>query len=130
MFSVICTLLKPLVNTGLILASLSLTDGSKMGKINTMQVTWRRFSHLAQGRLYLRTFICIMCIHKQDYIRSRNCIGKNFALQEMRISLASLLKHFDIAPIPQEMEDSKNRRHFITLTVEKNSFKIKVKRRS
>ncbi|KAI8062339.1 cytochrome P450 [Gilbertella persicaria] len=60
---------------------------------------------------------------------SRNCIGKNFALQEMRISIATFLKHFDIAPIEQEMQDAEDRRHFITLQVAKNSFKLKAKRR-
>ncbi|KAI8982259.1 cytochrome P450 [Mycotypha africana] len=60
---------------------------------------------------------------------SRNCIGKNFAMQEMRIAIATLLKTYDIAPIPQEMEDATSRRHFITMTVQKNSFKIKMKRR-
>ncbi|KAI8346368.1 cytochrome P450 [Choanephora cucurbitarum] len=60
---------------------------------------------------------------------SRNCIGKNFALQEMRITVATFLKHFSIAAIPEEMKQAEERRHFITLQVAKNSFKIKAKRR-
>lgn len=47
----------------------------------------------------------------------------------MRISLASFLKHFEVAPIPQEMEDAKEIRTYITMTVAKRSFEIKVKRR-
>lgn len=62
--------------------------------------------------------------------RSRNCIGKNFALQEMRIAIATLLKTFEIKAIEQEMKDAEDRRQFITLTVPKNSFSIKVKRRN
>ncbi|KAI9328648.1 cytochrome P450 [Pilaira anomala] len=61
---------------------------------------------------------------------SRNCIGKNFALQEMRLCLASLLKNFEISAIPQEMEDAKNIRTFITMTVEKHTFDCKIRRRS
>ncbi|KAI7905070.1 cytochrome P450 [Cokeromyces recurvatus] len=60
---------------------------------------------------------------------SRNCIGKNFALQEMRMALASLLKYFEIAPIEQEIKDAQDRRSFVTLTVAKNSVRIKIKRR-
>ncbi|KAI8056335.1 cytochrome P450 [Gilbertella persicaria] len=60
---------------------------------------------------------------------SRNCVGKNFALQEMKISLATLLKYFEIESIEQEMKDALNRRVFITLGMEKNSFKIKMKRK-
>ncbi|KAI8364059.1 cytochrome P450 [Blakeslea trispora] len=60
---------------------------------------------------------------------SRNCIGKNFALQEMRITVATFLKHFDIVAIPEEMEHAEDKRHFITLQVAKNSFKVKAKRR-
>ncbi|KAI8882446.1 cytochrome P450 [Backusella circina FSU 941] len=61
---------------------------------------------------------------------SRNCIGKNFALQEMRVALACLLKYYDIQPIEAEMKDSIDVRHFITLTVKKTSFKIRVKHRN
>ncbi|KAI8879798.1 cytochrome P450 [Backusella circina FSU 941] len=60
---------------------------------------------------------------------SRNCIGKNFALQEMRLSLSALLKYYEILPIEQEMKDAEERRAYITLGVAKNSFKIIVKRR-
>lgn len=60
---------------------------------------------------------------------SRNCIGKSFAQQEMRLSIAHIVKLYDIQPIPQEMEDAKERRSFVTLAVKKNSFKIQAKRR-
>lgn len=61
---------------------------------------------------------------------SRNCIGKNFAMQEMRISLATLVKHYDFKTIPQEMEDSKEVRQYLTLQLKKNSFKVLMKRRN
>ena len=60
---------------------------------------------------------------------SRNCIGRNFALQEMRITLATFLRLYDIAPIEQEMEESKDLRQFITMSVAKGSFNVRVKRR-
>lgn len=47
----------------------------------------------------------------------------------MRISLATFLKHFEIKPIEQEMKDAEDRRSFITQSVAKNQFHIKVKRR-
>jgi hypothetical protein len=47
----------------------------------------------------------------------------------MRLSLSALLKYFEISPIEQEMKDAKERTAFITLGVEKNSFKIRVKHR-
>lgn len=62
--------------------------------------------------------------------RTRNCIGKNFALQEMRILIATVLKTYDIQPIEQEMIGSHERRQFITLSIPKNSFNIKIKRRN
>jgi cytochrome P450 len=60
---------------------------------------------------------------------SRNCIGQNFALQEMRIALATFLKHFDIAPIDEEMKETTKLRQRITLSLKKPSFNIKIKRR-
>ncbi|KAI8071386.1 cytochrome P450 [Gongronella butleri] len=59
-------------------------------------------------------------------IGSRNCVGMNFAKIEMRLGLASFLRHFDIAPIPAEMEQAKDVRHFITLTVANNKFNCMV----
>lgn len=47
----------------------------------------------------------------------------------MRIALATLLKHYNVAPIKKEMEDSKSLRQYITLQVTKNSFHVKIKRR-
>ncbi|CAM0136093.1 hypothetical protein VKS41_005519 [Umbelopsis sp. WA50703] len=60
---------------------------------------------------------------------SRNCIGKNFALQEIRLELATLVKKFDFEAIPESMKDAEDIRHFITLTIWKDSFKAKVSRR-
>jgi hypothetical protein len=48
----------------------------------------------------------------------------------MRIAIATLLKNFEIKAIEQEMKDAEDRRQFITLTVPKNSFNIKIKRRN
>jgi benzoate 4-monooxygenase len=47
----------------------------------------------------------------------------------MRIALATFLRRYDIAPIAQEMEDSKDIRQYITMAVAKGSFKVKAKLR-
>lgn len=60
---------------------------------------------------------------------SRNCIGKTFALQEMRLSIAHLVKMFDFYATTQELEDAQDRSSFITLGIHKNSFMIQIKRR-
>ncbi|CAO3635624.1 unnamed protein product [Cunninghamella blakesleeana] len=60
---------------------------------------------------------------------SRNCIGKQFALMEMRLVLATMMKLFDFTPIPEEMIASEDVRHFITLTVASNQFKVLMRRR-
>ncbi|KAL9542581.1 hypothetical protein MBANPS3_008546 [Mucor bainieri] len=62
-------------------------------------------------------------------VGTRNCIGKNFALQEMRLVIATLLKTYEIQAIEEEMEEAKERRHFITLTVPSCKFNIKIRRR-
>ncbi|KAL9539184.1 hypothetical protein PS6_011313 [Mucor atramentarius] len=61
---------------------------------------------------------------------SRNCIGKNFALQELRLALANFFKYYEIKPIPKEMKEAENLRQYLTLTVAKGSFLAKVKRRT
>jgi hypothetical protein len=48
----------------------------------------------------------------------------------MRVALSCLLKYYEIQPIEKEMEDSNEVRHFITLTVKKSSFKIRIKHRN
>lgn len=48
----------------------------------------------------------------------------------MRILIATVLKTYDIQPIEQEMIGSHERRQFITLSIPKNSFNIKIKRRN
>ncbi|KAI8096496.1 cytochrome P450 [Halteromyces radiatus] len=55
-------------------------------------------------------------------IGTRNCIGKNFALMEMRLALSTVIKLFDIIAIPDEMEQANDVRHFVTLTVAQNKF--------
>ncbi|CAO3619566.1 unnamed protein product [Cunninghamella echinulata] len=60
---------------------------------------------------------------------SRGCIGKKFALMEMRLSIATLVKHYEFKAIPEELDNAKDLRQFITLTVEKNQFRIKLKPR-
>lgn len=62
--------------------------------------------------------------------RSRNCIGKNFAIQEMRLSLAMLVRLYDLKAIPEEMEQAEHVRQYQTLQLESNSFKVLMKRRS
>ncbi|CAO3652710.1 unnamed protein product [Mucor hiemalis] len=61
---------------------------------------------------------------------TRNCVGKNFALQEMRLALSSLLKNFELQPIEQEMLDAQDIRTFITMTVAKSKFNVTIKRRT
>lgn len=77
--------------------------------------------------------ICILRLTYSNYPRlqnrSRNCIGKNFALQEIRLELATLVKKFDFEAIPESMKDAEDIRHFITLTIWKDTFKAKVSRR-
>ncbi|KAI9323899.1 cytochrome P450 [Dichotomocladium elegans] len=63
-------------------------------------------------------------------IGSRNCIGKNFAQQEMRLSIANLVKRYDFQPIPEDMAATSDRRAFITLAVKDNKFNVKIKRRT
>ncbi|ORZ02515.1 cytochrome P450 [Syncephalastrum racemosum] len=60
---------------------------------------------------------------------SRNCLAKFFALQEMRLLIATVLKFFDIESIPQEMENAKDRRQFVTLTLASQKFRVNIRRR-
>ncbi|CDH57423.1 p450 monooxygenase [Lichtheimia corymbifera JMRC:FSU:9682] len=61
---------------------------------------------------------------------SRNCLGKQFAYQEMRLSIATLVRLFDFKAIPEEIANSDERRCFLTLAVKSNSFKVLMKRRN
>ncbi|KAI9255171.1 cytochrome P450 [Phascolomyces articulosus] len=61
---------------------------------------------------------------------SRNCIGKTFAQQEMRLSIANLVKLFDIEAIPEQVALGEERRAFITLQINSNSYKVLMKRRT
>ncbi|KAI9009964.1 cytochrome P450 [Phycomyces nitens] len=60
---------------------------------------------------------------------SRNCIGKDFAMNEMRLVLATIIKHFEIKPIPDQLIAAEDKRHFLTLTIKPGSFKINMKSR-
>ncbi|KAI9490543.1 cytochrome P450 [Zychaea mexicana] len=60
---------------------------------------------------------------------SRKCIGNTFALHEMLITLANLVKLYDFRAIPAELEASNERRAFVTLTLKNRSFKVQMKRR-
>jgi cytochrome P450 len=57
-------------------------------------------------------------------IGSRNCIGENFAWMQMRLVLATLIGRFDLTPLAMEMEQAKEVRHFITITILNNSFSV------
>ncbi|SAM08257.1 hypothetical protein [Absidia glauca] len=61
---------------------------------------------------------------------SRNCVGKQFAFQEMRLTLVALISRYDFMTIPEEMDAAQDIRQFITLTVEKNSLKVLMKHRA
>ena len=61
---------------------------------------------------------------------SRNCIGKTFAQQEMRLSIANLIKLFDFEAIPEQVAAGEERRTFLTLQVKSNSYKVLMKRRT
>lgn len=103
-----------------------LRDGFPEKMITTRLQTTIASLHSVQGK-----FIVIKIIHTILTLpRSRNCIGKNFALQEMRLALANFFKYYEIKPIPEEMEEAKNLRQYLTLTVAKGSFLAKVKRRT
>ncbi|KAL0075764.1 cytochrome P450 CYP5313 [Phycomyces blakesleeanus] len=61
---------------------------------------------------------------------SRNCVGKEFAMNEMRLAISTIIKHYDIEPISEEMEVARETRYFITLTLASSSFKIRMKHRN
>lgn len=56
-------------------------------------------------------------------------MAKFFALQEMRLAIAAIVRLFDIESIPQEMENAQDRRQFVTLTLASRSFKVNIRRR-
>ncbi|OAD75767.1 cytochrome P450 CYP5313 [Phycomyces blakesleeanus NRRL 1555(-)] len=61
---------------------------------------------------------------------SRNCIGKDFSMNEMRLVLATLIKNYEIKPISEQMKASEEKHHFLTLTIESGSFKVRMKPRA
>ncbi|KAG2227376.1 hypothetical protein INT45_004332, partial [Circinella minor] len=63
-------------------------------------------------------------------IGSRNCIGKTFAQQEMRLSIANLVKLFDFEAIPEQVAAGEERCAFLTLQIRSNSYKVFMKRRT
>ncbi|KAI9323898.1 cytochrome P450 [Dichotomocladium elegans] len=62
-------------------------------------------------------------------IGSRNCIGKAFAQQEMRLSIANILRRYDLHAFPDDLAKSDSRTAFLTLGVKNNSFKVAIRRR-
>ncbi|KAI8882441.1 cytochrome P450 [Backusella circina FSU 941] len=60
---------------------------------------------------------------------TRGCIGKNFSLQEIRLALSAIVKHFELKPIEQELKSSDDQRVYITLMLKNNSFKVKMRQR-
>ncbi|KAI8338009.1 cytochrome P450 [Chlamydoabsidia padenii] len=60
---------------------------------------------------------------------SRNCVGKNFAWMEMRLVLATLIKRFELTPLAAEMEQAKEIRHYVSLTLLNNSFSVLIRPR-
>jgi hypothetical protein len=47
----------------------------------------------------------------------------------MRLVLSTLIKKFDFETIPESVKDAEDIRHFITLTIWKDSYKAKLSRR-
>lgn len=64
-----------------------------------------------------------------DEFRSRNCIGKLYAMVEMRLCISMLVKLYDLEAIPEELEQAEDKRAFMTLGINSNSVKVRVKRR-
>ncbi|KAL1933939.1 hypothetical protein VTP01DRAFT_8029 [Rhizomucor pusillus] len=60
---------------------------------------------------------------------SRNCIGKLYAMVEMRLCISMLVKLYDLEAIPEELEQAEDKRAFMTLGINSNSVKVRVKRR-
>ncbi|KAI8144336.1 cytochrome P450 [Fennellomyces sp. T-0311] len=63
------------------------------------------------------------------HIGSRNCIGKGFALQEMRLAIANLIKLYEFKIIPEQLAASDDRRWYGALGIHNNTFKVLMKRR-
>ncbi|KAG0068712.1 hypothetical protein BGZ89_004185 [Linnemannia elongata] len=57
---------------------------------------------------------------------TRNCVGKNFAMMEMRLILATILTTYDIEYVPRQREDYVQ---FITTAFATESYVIKMKKR-
>lgn len=60
---------------------------------------------------------------------SRNCIGQNFAMMEMRLILASFVYNFNIEPVTESIEALKDLRQYVTYTIASNSYKVRVNNR-
>lgn len=116
------------INTGQMLLNLSLKDGYLEKTITTRLQIMIASLHLVQGKVMNPIYLIVN--NMLTLLRSRNCIGKNFALQELRLALANFFKYYEIKPIPKEMKEAENLRQYLTLTVAKGSFLAKVKRRT
>ncbi|KAF9934226.1 hypothetical protein FBU30_002919 [Linnemannia zychae] len=58
---------------------------------------------------------------------TRNCVGKNFAMMEMRLILATILIKYDIEYVPYQREDYVQ---FITTAFATESYVVKMKKRA
>jgi hypothetical protein len=115
-------------NIGTILHNFCLKDGSLESQHMISLTSLMLLYHSAKGKLAIQLLkLALELIFRMN--SSRNCIGKNFALQEMRIVLATLLKHFDIASIEEEMKEATKLRQRFVLSLKTPSFNIKIKRR-
>ncbi|KAI8143137.1 cytochrome P450 [Fennellomyces sp. T-0311] len=63
-------------------------------------------------------------------IGSRTCIGNTFALQEMRLAIANLVRLYDIQAIPEQIQASEDRRVAVFYGVHDRSFNVLFKRRA
>ncbi|KAG0357541.1 cytochrome P450 [Gamsiella multidivaricata] len=57
---------------------------------------------------------------------TRNCVGKNFAMMEMKMILATVVKRYEIEAVPRQRTDYVQ---FITTALATESYVIKMKRR-
>lgn len=48
---------------------------------------------------------------------------------EMRLCISMLVKLYDLEAIPEELEQAEDKRAFMTLGINSNSVKVRVKRR-
>ncbi|KAF9925204.1 hypothetical protein BGZ67_008852 [Mortierella alpina] len=57
---------------------------------------------------------------------TRNCVGKNFAMKEMRLILATVILNYDLLLVPGQRQDYV---HYITISLATGTYVIKMKKR-